>query len=98
MGVWFSANFYGHFFAGKIAKLTTVSEGENSLFSEGIFAKITETISGLSPSNMHLKSDEFQQLYSYVSVYATFGTITIIVGIFAIAISPFIKKLMGGIQ
>ncbi len=98
MGVWFSANFYGHFFAGKIAKLTTVSNGEASLFSEGIFANITETISGLSPSNMEQKSEAFQQLYSYVSVYATFGTITIIVGIFAIAISPFIKKLMGGIQ
>lgn len=98
MGVWFSANFYGHFFAGKIAKLTTVSEGENSLFSEGIFGVITESISGLNPLNMEQKSEAFQQLYSYVSVYATFGTITIIVGIFAIAISPFIKKLMGGIQ
>ena len=98
MGVWFSANFYGHFFAGKIAKLTTVSEGENSLFSEGIFAEITKTISGLNPLIIDQKSEAFQQLYSYVSVYATFGTITIIVGIFAIAISPFIKKLMGGIQ
>lgn len=98
MGVWFSANFYGHFFAGKIAKLTTVSEGENSLFSEGIFGVITESISGLNPLNIDQKPEAFQQLYSYVSVYATFGTITIIVGIFAIAISPFIKKLMGGIQ
>lgn len=98
MGVWFSANFYGHFFAGKIAKLTTVSEGDNSLFSEGIFGVITESISGLNPLNMDQKSEAFQQLHSYVSVYATFGTITIIVGIFAIAISPFIKKLMGGIQ
>ncbi len=98
MGVWFSANFYGHFFAGKIAKLTTVSNGEASLFSEGIFAEITETISGLSPSSIELKSEAFQQLYSYVSVYATFGIFTIIVGIFAIAISPIIKKLMGGIQ
>lgn len=98
MGVWFSANFYGHFFAGKIAKLTTVSKGETSVFSEGIFSTITETVSGLNPTLIEGKSDAFQQLYSYVSVYASFGTITIIVGIFAIIISPFIKKLMCGIQ
>jgi len=98
MGVWFSANFYGHFFAGKIAKLTTVSKGETSVFSEGIFLTITETVSGLNPTLIEGKSDAFQQLYSYVSVYASFGTITIIVGIFAIVISPIIKKLMVGIQ
>jgi len=98
MGVWFSANFYGHFFAGKIAKLTTVTEGKTSIFSEGIFSTITETVSGLNPSLVEKKSDAFQQLYSYVSVYASFGTITIIVGIFAIVISPIIKKLMVGIQ
>jgi len=98
MGVWFSANFYGHFFAGKIAKLTTVSKGETSVFSEGIFLTITETVSGLNPTLIEGKSDAFQQLYSYVSVYASFGIITIIVGIFAIVISPIIKKLMVGIQ
>jgi len=98
MGVWFSANFYGHFFAGKIAKLTTVSKGETSIFSEGIFLTITETVSGLNSTLIEGKSDAFQQLYSYVSVYASFGTITIIVGIFAIVISPVIKKLMVGIQ
>lgn len=98
MGVWFSANFYGHFFAGKIAKLTTVTEGETSVFSEGIFLTITEKVSGLNPLLIEGKSDAFQQLYSYVTVYASFGTITIIVGIFAIVISPIIKKLMVGIQ
>src|SRR5690606_30181932 len=49
MGVWFSANFYGHFFAGKIAKLTTVSENGVNVFAEGIFGTITEYITGLTP-------------------------------------------------
>src|SRR5690606_220295 len=98
MGVWFSANFYGHFFAGKIAKLTTVSEGSTNIFSEGIFGTITEYITGLTPQIASGQSDAFQQLFSYVSVYASFGTISVIVGIFAILISPIIKKMMAGIH
>jgi len=98
MGVWFSANFYGHFFAGKIAKLTTVTNGELSVFSEGVFGSITESVSGLNAVSITQSSQSFQQLYSYVSVYASFGIISIIVGIFAILISPFIKKLMVGIH
>jgi POT family proton-dependent oligopeptide transporter len=98
MGVWFSANFYGHFFAGKIAKLTTISDGGNNVFSTGIFGNITEYITGLTPQIASGQSDAFQQLFSYVSVYASFGVISVIVGIFAILISPLIKKMMGGIH
>jgi POT family proton-dependent oligopeptide transporter len=98
MGVWFSANFYGHFFAGKIAKLTTVSDGNSNVFSEGFFGNITEYITGLSPQIASGQSDAFQQLFSYVSVYASFGVISVVVGIFAILISPIVKKMMGGIH
>ncbi|WP_108867961.1 peptide MFS transporter [Aquimarina aquimarini] len=99
MGVWFSANFYGHFFAGKIAKLTTVKEGEVSTFSEGVFGIISEAITGLSNTVVEGSNAEaFQQLYSYVSVYANFGVITIWIGIIAILISPIIKKLMEGVH
>ncbi|WP_074408915.1 MULTISPECIES: peptide MFS transporter [Aquimarina] len=99
MGVWFSANFYGHFFAGKIAKLTTVKEGEASIFSEGLSGTISEAITGLSNTLVEGNNTEaFQQLYSYVSVYANFGVITMIIGIVAILISPIIKKLMTGIH
>lgn len=99
MGVWFSANFYGHFFAGKIAKLTTVKEGEMSAFSEGIFGIISETITGLSGSIIESSTTEaFQQLYSYVSVYANFGVITMGIGVLAIVVSPIIKKLMVGVH
>ena len=99
MGVWFSANFYGHFFAGKIAKLTTVREGETGVFSKGFFGTISETITGLSGTIANEGSaGAFQQLYSYVSVYANFGVITMIIGIIAILISPIIKKLMEGVS
>jgi len=98
MGVWFSANFYGHFFAGKIAKLTTVSEGETNMFSKGFFGNIVETVTGLTPDIAASGSESFQQLFSYVTVYTSFGFISIIVGIFAILISPLVKKLMAGVH
>ncbi len=69
-----------------------------TVFSEGIFGSITEYITGLTPQIASGQSDAFQQLFSYVSVYASFGVISVIVGIFAILISPIIKKMMGGIH
>ncbi|MEZ4854916.1 MAG: oligopeptide:H+ symporter [Gelidibacter sp.] len=98
MGVWFSANFYGHFFAGKIAKLTTVSNGDATMFTKGYFGDIVNCITGFTPDIATQNSEAFQQLYSYVSVYASFGIISMIVGIFAILISPGVKKLMSGIH
>ncbi len=98
MGVWFSANFYGHFFAGKIAKLTTVSEGETNVFSDGVFGRVVEFITGITPEQAIQGSENFQQLYSYLSVYASFGMISILVGIFALVISPFIKNMMIGVH
>lgn len=94
MGVWFSANFYGHFFAGKIAKLTTVSSDGVGVFSEGILGTITELITGLSSDVILGKSIVFQQLYSYVSVYANFGVISALIGILVIVFSKPIQKMM----
>ena len=98
MGVFFTSSFYGHFFAGKIAKLTTIVEGQSNPFSEGILGSITECISGLSPDQASNTAEGFQQLYSYVSVYAGFGVLTATIGILAILISPFIKKLMAEVH
>jgi POT family proton-dependent oligopeptide transporter len=98
MGVWFSANFYGHYFAGKIAKLTTVIEGESNVFSQGVFGDIVSLVTGLQSETITSQSEAMQQLYSYVSVYASFGVITIAVGIIALLVSPFIKKMMQGIH
>jgi len=93
MGVWLSANFYGHFFAGKIAILTASKEG-GSIFTEGGFTKIIESITGLNNEIVSNGTEALQQLFSYVSIYVSFGIISIIVGIIALLISPFIKKLM----
>ncbi|MEM9546935.1 MAG: peptide MFS transporter [Bacteroidota bacterium] len=98
MGVFFTSSFYGHFFAGKIAKLTTVVEGETNPFSVGVLGDITEVITGLSPEVANSTTEGFQQLYSYVSVYAGFGVLTVLIGLFAILISPIIKRLMGGVH
>lgn len=98
MGVFFSASFYGHFFAGKIAKLTTVSATEENMFASGIFGQITETITGLTPNFTGINGAAFEQLYQYVSVYAVFGVLTAVIGIIVMMISPFIKKLMSGIH
>lgn len=98
MGVWFSANFYGHFFAGKIAKLTTVSEGDLGVFSEGVFGKITNMVTGLTNNFVLGKDGVFQQLYSYVSVYAVFGVLTTGIGILVIVCAGPIKKMMGNVH
>ncbi|CAL2091306.1 peptide MFS transporter [Tenacibaculum sp. 190524A02b] len=98
MGVWFSANFYGHFFAGKIAKLTTVSSGDLGVFSQGILGNITELITGLSSEIVLTQKPIFHQLYSYVSVYAGFGILTILISVLVLLFSPFIKRMMGNIH
>jgi len=98
MGVFFTSSFYGHFFAGKIAKLTDVSTGEMNPFSVGVFGHISEWITGLTGHFTGEHAESFTQLYSYVSVYAGFGCIAIVIGIMAICIAPIIKKLMKGIH
>ncbi len=98
MGVWLSANFFGHFFAGKIASLTTVKEGEVSVFSKGFFGKISEFITGISNESVLNQSENFQQLYSYVSVYANFGTITMFFGLFVILLYKPIKSAMQNVH
>ena len=98
MGVWFLSSFYGHYFAGKLAQLTSVSSGEESVFSSGLFADISNYITGLDINTARQMGDSFYQLYSYVSIYSIFGTIAIVLGIIAMCISPLIKRLMGGIK
>jgi len=98
MGVFFSASFYGHFFAGKIAKLTTVSATEENVFASGIFGQITEVVTGLTPNFSGINASAFEQLYQYVSVYAVFGVLTAVIGVLVMMISPFIKKLMSGVH
>ncbi|MCF2876204.1 MULTISPECIES: peptide MFS transporter [unclassified Tenacibaculum] len=98
MGVWFSANFYGHFFAGKIAKLTAVSNGELGVFSKGVFGEVTESVTGLSSDVIMQKTEVFKQLYTYVSVYANFGIIASLIGVLVIIFSLPIKRMMKGVH
>lgn len=98
MGVFFTSSFYGHFFAGKIAKLTSVEDVSSSPFANGVLGDITELVTGFSMVGLSGLSDAYQQLFSYVSVYAGFGVITMAIGLIAILISPWIVKLMGGVR
>ncbi len=98
MGVWFLSNFYGHFFAGKIAKFTSVGNDEENPLTSGFIGAWAETITGLSSDGLSSMSDAFQQLYAYVTVYAVFGTLALWVGLIAILLAPFIRKMMHGIK
>lgn len=98
MGVWFLSSFYGHFFAGKIAKFTTIVEGEESPFSQGVFSNITPRITNMNFDMVKSLDTEHVQLYTYLSVFTGIGLVTLFVGVLAVFLSPFVRKLMGGIH
>lgn len=98
MGVWFLSSSYGHFFAGKIAQLTTAEGASGSWFQKGVADQLVEIITGLSYQTSQNMEIPFQQLYSYVSTYAMVGLFSISIGIVAMLISPIIKRMMHGIH
>lgn len=98
MGVFFTSSFYGHFFAGKIAKMTTVVEGGENIFASGVLGQTTSYISGMSPQESIELGGAFSQLFSYVSVFANFGLLAMLIGLICILLSPLIKHLMAGVK
>jgi len=98
MGVWFLSSFYGHFFAGKIANLTTVIDGQESIFTQGVFSSFTPYITSLNYTSISEQSEGLKQLYAYVSVFTGIGIITLLIGVLALFLSPKIKKMMGGVK
>ncbi len=94
MGIWFCASFYGHYFAGKIAMLTTSKLGSNSDIFIGTIGKITDTITGMHHVDVMHTQASFKQLYAYVSIYALFGLISLACGIISLLLAPRIKQLM----
>ncbi|MFK7935905.1 MAG: peptide MFS transporter [Saprospiraceae bacterium] len=98
MGIWFSSSFFGHYFAGQIAQLTSVEAGQTNVFSTGFWGETVETITGLSAASISTMDEGFQQLYSYVSVYASFGVMLMGIGVIAVLISPIIVRLMAGVK
>ncbi len=97
MGVFFTSSFYGHFFAGKIARMTSVGGGSN-VFSEGIFGQLTAWVTGLSFERCTEAGGAMLQLYSYVSVFVAFGFIAIQIGLLCVLVSPVVRRLMGGVE
>ncbi len=98
MGIWFLASFYGHFFAGKIASLTTVVVGQESVFTQGILKDIIPFITHLNFETVTKLNGQYLQLYSYVSVFSGIGLFTLIIGVLAIIISPKIRNMMGDVD
>ncbi|GJM31421.1 MAG: MFS transporter [Saprospiraceae bacterium] len=98
MGVWFCSNFYGHYFAGKIANLTAATNSGSPLLEKGFLSNLLDSVTGMTLETSTSMGAAFQQLYSYVSVYALFGFVAIGVGVLAVLISPFIRKLMGEVR
>lgn len=92
MGVWFSSYFYGHYFAGKVAQLTVSNGASNNLFDT--FGSAIKLITGLTQDIAIHKGPAFEQLYAYVSVYVSFGIITLSIGCLALLLAPIMTRLM----
>ena len=78
--------------AGKIAQLTTNRGEENILATT--FGGFIEALTGLTPTLAAEKGVAFEQLYAYVSVYASFGLITLLVGLLALGLAPLVSRWM----
>jgi POT family proton-dependent oligopeptide transporter len=98
MGIWFLSSFFGHFFAGKIAQLTTIGEGEAGIFSTGAMGDFIGTLTGMPYAKAMEMGAPFEQLHSYVSTFAGFGCMVMAVGVVVLLLSPFVKRLMHGIH
>lgn len=97
MGVWFLSSFFGHFFAGQIAQLTTVAPGESGLFSTGVLGELTTSLTGIGYEEAAALGEGHLQLQAYVSTFAGIGGMAIVVGLLALALSPVIRQRMHGI-
>lgn len=94
MGMWFLSSFYGHFFAGKLAGLTTHG---NITSGTGFIDKILFSITQLDPGTIDASQFNWIQLYQYVSTFGLFGLFAVSLGVFALIIAPFVKRGMHGI-
>ena len=104
MGVWFLSSSFAHYIAGVIAKLTTgngtsaetIAADTSGDGGGGILSGLVETIIGPAPTSGSI--DAVVSLYNYTSVFAQISIISFGVGLFALAISPIIKRMMHGIR
>ena len=91
MGVWFLSSTFAHYISGVIAKLTT-SGNENTE------SNWLSDLSNWFMGNPDTSNQAVATLLQYNSIYAQIGFVTIFIALFVVIISPFIKKLMHGIN
>ena len=106
MGVWFLSSAFAHYIAGVIAKLTT-GEGHSDdagvadsagpdAAADGLLASFSNAVTGFDPTTP--LSGPAASLYTYTDVFAQIALVSFIVGLFALAISPIIGRMMHGIR
>lgn len=101
MGVWFLSSAFAHHISGIISKLTIGKSGHGEEAAAAVettdnwLTSIAKSISGTPTSDA---SENVINLFNYTSVFAQIAIISFIMGIFAIILSPFIKKMMHGIK
>ena len=94
MGVWFLSSFFGHFFAGKIAALTAVTDGGETVFTSGVLGDLVAGITGYSAASAEALGGAHQQLFAFVSTYAGVGLLAIAVGLVGLLTAKGIRLLM----
>lgn len=102
MGVWFLSSSFAHYIAGIIAKLTSGGSGHGSEAAAGDaaapavdLAHYAEMITGSVGENA---SEGAVNLMNYTGVFAQIAIVSFAIGLFAIVISPIIKRMMHGIK
>lgn len=96
MGVWFLSSSFAHYIAGIIAKMTT--GGGEEAAEPGWFTNMANSITGFTPETLEGASAGVQNLAAYTGVFAQIALISFGFAIFALALSPVLKKMMHGIK
>ena len=107
MGVWFLSSSFAHFIAGIIAKLTSGGGGHGGE-AEGVehaaegaepagnaLTQYGEMITGSAGENA---TEGVLNLMNYTGIFAQIAIVSFVIGMFAIIISPIIKRMMHGIK
>jgi len=102
MGVWFLSSSFAHYIAGIIAKLTSGDGDHGAEVAAGDaaapaidLAHYAQMITGSVGENA---SEGAVNLMNYTGVFAQIAIISFAIGLFAIVISPIIKRMMHGIK
>jgi POT family proton-dependent oligopeptide transporter len=95
LGVYYLSSSFAHYIAGAIAKLTTKT---SSTDGSGIMDKWVHFVTGFKPEEASNAIENVQSLMTYTGVFAQIALVSLGVAVFALLLSPLIKKLMHGIH